>query len=327
MRRASFLVILLLTLHATPILAQYYRGGLGGGSTVQGDYLRGVGVAAWGMGVYNLDTAQANSINADTMIRVNEYVAAVAKHENHVNAVHRAIVIEKNRNNYNAIRERILSTPVERDVMTGAALNAVLQQLMDSKISDSSFRYAPVPLSVDIIRAIPFKLGEQGAHFSMQRLSTKGKNKWPVALQDDKFTSQRRAYERVLDDALDQQIDGKMSLDAIKAVETAVDDLFLKLDQVVMPSKDKLYMEAKNRLTELKATTQLLKSHKIEIVIGEIDRYAGTTVNDLRLFMQKHKLRFSVAESGDERTLYPELYAALTQQREKVTVPDKPRKK
>ncbi len=238
-----------------------------------------------------------------------------------------AFVIEKNRNNYNAIRERILSEPEERDVMTGAALNATLQQLMDSKISDSSFRYAPVPLSVDVIRAIPFKVGDQGAHFSMQRLSTKGKNKWPVALQDEKFTDVRRAYERVLDNALDQQIDGKMSLDAIKAVENAVDDLFRKLEQVIPPGKDKLFLEAKNRLTDLKTTAQLLKSHKIEIVIGEIDRYAGTTVNDLRLFMQKHNLRFSVAENGDERKLYPELYAALKQQREKVTDPDQPRKK
>ena len=51
------------------------------GSTPQGDYLRGVGIAGWGMGLYNLNTAQANSINLDTSIRWNEYVAAVAKEQ------------------------------------------------------------------------------------------------------------------------------------------------------------------------------------------------------------------------------------------------------
>jgi hypothetical protein len=303
----------------------YSRYGYGGASTPQGDYLRGVGVAAHGLGVYNLTTAEGNSINADTMIRVNEYVAGVAKYENHVNAVRRKYVIEHNRANYDKIRERILENPEERDVMNGGALNAVLQELMGPEISESSFRLDPVPLSVDVVRTIPFKIGEQGVNFSMQRLSTKGKNRWPVALQDDKFAAARRAYERAVDDALDQQIDGKMSLDAIKAVETAVDGLFLKLDQVITPSKDKLYMEAKNRLTGLKTSAQLLKSHKIEIVLGEIDRYAGTTVNDLRLFMQTHKLRFSGAESGDERKLLPELYAALIQQKERVTSPARPR--
>lgn len=36
------------------------------GSTLEGDYLRGVGIAGWGMGLYNLNTAQAESIHTDT---------------------------------------------------------------------------------------------------------------------------------------------------------------------------------------------------------------------------------------------------------------------
>ncbi len=42
---------------------------IGAGSTPQGDYLRGAGIAAMGMGIYNEKTAIANSINLDTMIR------------------------------------------------------------------------------------------------------------------------------------------------------------------------------------------------------------------------------------------------------------------
>ena len=44
------------------------------GSTPQGDYLRGVGIAAYGMGLYNLNTAQANQINAQTFMMLNEYI-------------------------------------------------------------------------------------------------------------------------------------------------------------------------------------------------------------------------------------------------------------
>ena len=46
---------------ATPRLSS-----IGAGSTPQGDYLRGVGIAAMGMGIYNEKTAIAKSINLDT---------------------------------------------------------------------------------------------------------------------------------------------------------------------------------------------------------------------------------------------------------------------
>ena len=48
------------------------------------------------------------------------------------------------------------------------------------------------------------------------------------------------------------------------------------------PSTIRLYIEAKERLTELKVTVRLLKTAKIERAIGEIDKYSGTTINDLK---------------------------------------------
>ena len=41
----------------------------------------GAGIAAMGMGIYNEKTAIADSINLDTTIRWNEYVAAVVKEQ------------------------------------------------------------------------------------------------------------------------------------------------------------------------------------------------------------------------------------------------------
>ena len=45
-----------------------------GASTVGGDMARGMGVFAAGAGIYNKQTAVADSINADTLMRWNEYV-------------------------------------------------------------------------------------------------------------------------------------------------------------------------------------------------------------------------------------------------------------
>ena len=80
---------------------------IGPGSTAQGDYLRGVGVASFGMGVYNHQTAIANSINAETAMRINEYVYACLVNENRVNAEHREAMAAQDKENYNKIRQRI----------------------------------------------------------------------------------------------------------------------------------------------------------------------------------------------------------------------------
>src|SRR3954451_21064873 len=45
----------------------------GGGGTVQGSIARGLGYYAMGAGVYNEDTAVANSINAQTVEQWNQY--------------------------------------------------------------------------------------------------------------------------------------------------------------------------------------------------------------------------------------------------------------
>ena len=75
MARRILGILLIPILLGTPARAQ----NIGAGSTVAGDYLRGVGIEAAGMGQFNLHTAQANSINTDTAIRWNEYVDACVK--------------------------------------------------------------------------------------------------------------------------------------------------------------------------------------------------------------------------------------------------------
>ncbi|MFI5457250.1 MAG: hypothetical protein ACHRXM_17530 [Isosphaerales bacterium] len=317
---ACVAALLLLASHGTSARAQLITAG----STPQGDYLRGVGIAAMGMGSYNLNTARAESINVDTFIRFNEYVAAVVKEQTRQYIARKLADATERKEFYKQNRQRILESPEARDVENGDAMNAVLQQLLDSKVGESTFRVAEyqVPLPIDMIRRIPFTLSEKGEKFSMDRLSLKGKGKWTVALQDERFQREKKAYERALDKALEQAIDGKMQISAIDEVDARADDLFRRLNEVVGPSSDRLYIEAKERLNELKSTVRLLKTAKIERAIGEIDKYSGTTINDLKLFMLSHNLRFAAAKTPEERLLFPDLYARLVQQRDKVAIPE-----
>jgi hypothetical protein len=311
--------LIVLAFLASGARAQYLGGA---GSTLEGDYLRGLGIAAWGMGTYNLNTAQAESINVDTVMRWNEYLAAVAKQQTREYVARILADATKRKEFFKQYQQKLIENPESRDIESGEALNVVLKQLWDSKVGESTFRTYQVPLSVDMIRHIPFKLDEKGEKFSMDRLSLKGKGKWSVALQDDRFQHEKKAYERALDKALEQAIDGKMQIPAIDEVDARADDLFRRLNEVVGPSSDRLYTEAKERLNELKSTVRLLKTEKIERAIGEIDKYSGTTVNDLRLFMLSHNLRFAAAKTPEERLLFPQLYASLVQQKEKVTIND-----
>jgi hypothetical protein len=298
------------------------------GSTPEGDYMRGLGIAAWGMGSYNRATAEAESINVDTWMRLDTYIGEVAEHSAGKYTARRAAESAHNKEQYEKIRQRIRESPEERDVENGDALNAVLQQMLDGKIDESSFRYAPslVPLPVDAVRKIPFKLSETGEKFSMERLTARGLKKWPVAFQDARFDGWREAYERAVDKALEQAVDGRMQKATIDDIPVKADGLLLRLNEVFGPSNEPRYIEAKQRIASLKSTARLLSKHKIEVAIGEIDKYSGTTVRDLMLFMQAHNLRFAATENPEERRLYPELYAALLQQQEKLPGQKQPAK-
>ena len=284
-------------------------------STPQGDYLRGVGFAAAGLGQYNLNTSIAERNNVETAVFLNEYLSKVQDEHNRRFYERRKRESERTRKFNKINQDRILNSPEELDVQNGRALNSVLtKQLFDSRVDETAIQYSQIPLSADVIRLIPFQIAEEGVTFSMRRLSPRGKNKWPITLQDDIFRLEREAYERAFEDALDQQVDGKVALAAIAAVDRAIADLLRKLETVVRPSNDPLYAESFTRLQELKKSAEALRKQKVEIVVGEIERYSGTTVNDLRIFMRKYNLQFGAAEEPDERKLYPELLGLLRQQ-------------
>jgi hypothetical protein len=296
-------------------------GGGGAGSTLEGDYLRGVGAAAWSMGLFNLYTAQADRINTETFIEWNEYVQNCYRQmSKEYNERNRAIMA-KSTEALNKRRQRMLETPEELDLMKADTLNMIMEKLLDPRISESSYRAATVPLSVDLIRRIPFKLADRNEKFSMERLLPHVKGKWPVALQDPRFDLYRRAYERAVDRALEQAIEGKAQLGTIEAIEKTVDDLQSRLSEVVRPDEQRLQSEALAQLAMLKATVRLFQTHNVQRALGDIDKYSGTNVNDLKNFMQKYNLRFAPAESPEERRLYPELYTLLEEQRSKVASP------
>jgi len=321
-RRLSTAITLFALLAGGSARGQFTRGygGIGPGSTPQGDIARGAGIMAAGMGQFNMSTAMANSINVDTAIKWNQYVYLSLEEDNRKKAIHRAYRVARNKENYQLILSRIRENPTLADLRSGDALNAVLEQLLDPKLDPSSMRQSSVPLSGKTIRTIPFQHGSEALTFSLLRLTAH--DDWPISLRGDEFARERKAYERAVDNALDLDIEGKLSLRAVVQVQNAVVDLERKVDQEIPQSSRDLYVQAKNHLKKLAQIGQMFKSPVVESVLADVDKYPGTTVGDLLVFMQRHNLRFGTADTDAERELYLNLFASLKTQRDGVKPPE-----
>ena len=216
--RSALGLMILLALAAGEARAQFYGGygGYGGwggwgggGSTAQGDFARGAGYYAMGAGQYNLDTAQANSINADTIMRWNEYMFLGQQEANKREYMRRARILQRDVKSGEAIETRIRDNPEARDIRNGDALNAILHQLTDPKIHSTALRFIKDPIDSKTIRAIPFENASEAVTLSLDELT--GEGDWPVALRGPTFAAERKAYTEAIDKAVKEDEEGTLS--------------------------------------------------------------------------------------------------------------------
>ncbi len=312
-RIGTFLALMILV--GTHARAQFLGGSyswIAPGSTAEGDYLRGLGIAAQGIGFLELSNAQATSINLDSWIRLDLYIGAVADYEARMHAARLQANAQRAKENHAKIQQRLKENPEARDVDNGSALNSLLEELNAGKYQDSAQGFIDVPMPVDVIRQIPFKLPEKGVKsFSIQRLTAKGRSKWPVGMQDDRlFAYERKAYEEALDQVLEQHVAGRVEKSSIDRLDATVKDLQSKLERVYPPT-DKRSVDGRERIRQLQDTVEMLRWTKIQLALTELDHYAGQTVNDLRIFMRKHNLQFSSGSTPEERKLMPQVFEQL----------------
>ncbi len=110
-------------------------GGWGGGvATPESAALEGAGNYAMGAGVYNLSTAQARSINADTAMKFNEYTAAVADESARVYAARNNQQYARNRTLYETRRQQLRDNPSPRDIEMGDVINLAVEDLSDPRL-------------------------------------------------------------------------------------------------------------------------------------------------------------------------------------------------
>jgi hypothetical protein len=323
MKRNTFVlsVALMVSMCSGTSRAQYgfgYPGGYGGcgwggwgTGTVGGSLARGMGMFGMGRGIYNLDSAQARSINANTVTRFNQYVFQSQMNTNR--RYHQRLAAQRKQINqaYDEIQDRLRNHPSDLDINDGDALNVLLETLLNPATADRSLQYIKTPLRSDIIANIPFEVATEGMTACLDSMTMDGQ--WPLALRDDTFAQERQALRSAVQNALKEDEQGNLDPETIVAVGTAVKNLKLKFDKLV-PETNPDYMPARDAIKAMAGLTKMLYSPQMEKILAELDDYQGTTLGDMLAFMQAFNLRFAPASSYKQRMIYTKLYPMLAEQ-------------
>jgi len=233
--------LVLLAAGAGEVHAQFYYpsgygyGGYGFGGwneTPQGSIAQGLGVYAEGAGVYNYDSAVANSINEDTVVRYNQYLynsmLEARVRYNRENAKR----LNLDKAGYEARQARIRDNPSEGDINSGDALNAILDQMADPKVMNgSSLRLANASIGAAAIKAIPFRDETDAITLSLDALTDV--KSWPLPLRSDALKPEREAYEKAVDEALEEDKSGSLKPETVAKVRGAVSSLYKKVGETI----------------------------------------------------------------------------------------------
>ena len=317
MKRKTFVwsMVLMLLMCSGTARAQYGGygwGGWGGGvGTAQGSMARGMGMFSMGRGMYNVDTAQARSINVDTRTRWNSAVWQGQMVKNRIYWGRVKAGQAREIRLYNEIQDRLRNHPETHDITDGDALNVLLYTLLNPAVADRSLQYIKTPLRHDLIADIPFEVASEGMTVCLDSMTTE--EQWPIALRDEAFRPQREALRKAVQNALKEDEQGNLEPETVNAVGTAIKNLRIAFEKRV-PQDSPDYIPARNQLKAMAGLTKMLDSSKIEKVLAELEDYQGTTLGDLLGFMQAFNLRFGPANSYHQRLIYTKLYPMLAEQ-------------
>ncbi len=304
--------------------------------------LRGEGAFLRGLGSYNLNTARADSINLNTMIRWKQDLRNDLKlyrekrEQDEAKKKQRHADVRKQQE----LRERQLRlNPSASDIQNGQALNALFFDLVDPDFKSEQWSYRqillPKGLSVkDLIftftpmsnSSLASKALSRGV-VALSRLEVEG-DKWSTVLKQNELARERREYEIAYTRLRDNLINNQSINTEIEALDAAIKSLKRKVDSVV-PEARGFRSQGQKYLKELYEATRMFDAETVDYsrdILVETKDHETTTVSELIGFMLKYRLQFASVENIPQgRELYRVVYDLLHKQMEALTGPTQPR--
>lgn len=290
----------------------------GGGQTVAGDTARGLGAFAAGAGTYNVQTAQARSINANTAMQWNQYMylssLEAGKRYREKQAKERNLINET----ADTIQKRLRDNPTEADIMSGDALNVALEDVTAPKVYTRALRAARMPLPGTAIREIPFNYASAALTVSVDDLTRNGP---PALLKGPEFDADRAALKAV-GQKLRAQAEAQQPVDPALVAEAQRMIKAIDAKIVADPARYKKFSPpvdaARNYLKGLYGLISMLETPAINVLLAGVEKRPDTTLGDLLSFMHSFNLRFGEAKTPQQRAIYSQLFPALDQMRDEI---------
>jgi hypothetical protein len=312
---------LILSITGRDARAQWGYGGWGwggwapGAATPASAALQGAGAFAMGAGVYNLDTAQARSINANTAMKYNDYVAQVT-HESarlHAARVHQEFL--KNQALYDAHQQRLRDNPGKVEIENGDALNVAVTDLSDPRLGSSAVRAAKVPVPASLIAEAPFVYASERVTFMLDDL--RSSVKWPEVFKEKRFAADQKTFDELVTRLRREADEGDVSPRSLREANGFVNDLRAQLEAQPLKDPDD-QKEALRFLTACSSLLGLLEKPNISPALLELRKVQDTMVGNLLGFLHAYNLRFGAAKTPKERQAFHRLFEILDQTRDQI---------
>jgi hypothetical protein len=318
----ALLLGLTLSIPTISAQAQYYGGwgGWGGGaSTLQGDMMRGAGVAAAGAGAYNQQTAVARSINANTAMQVNQYMYEVNKNNAKHFYAESAAKQKEESSTGEGIYKRLHDNPSGYDIHTGDALNVVLDELTNPDVYGKVIAGAAQAIDGDLVRNIPFEYAANMIAISLADFTAQGVPDYLLTTPD--FAEDRAAIKALVAKAREEIASTKqVSAETLANCRVAIKALKDKVDGL-LPQDAPNRLEADNYLKALTGLTKMLATPSVEKYLMELKTVSKTDLGHLISFMHTFNLRFGVSKTPVQEAVYDQLYPLLVALRNQVKAP------
>jgi hypothetical protein len=277
-----------------------------------------MGQFAAGAGQYNVETAQARSINAQTAMGVNEYMWESQQVAN--KNYYRDLANKKKRlnDNWNAMRDRILNNPDTSDIASGDALNAVYDLITNPKVYPKALQIAKQPLPGPMVKQIPFNYAAAGLTYSLADLI--GRKNVPTVFEDPSFDKERQIIRPIIDQVRKEASEGGMpKSQTISKLRAELDKARAILERLTQPgTKDRL--DGEKFLKAIYGMTRLLESPSYDVFLASVDKIDAVPLRDILMFMHSFNLRFGPSKTPEVREMYSQLYGALSDIRQQLSL-------
>lgn len=290
-------------------VARYGWGGWGGAVT-PGRTAAGMGVLASGAGQYNVNTAQARSLNVQTAEQYNDYMWERSHQSAEYYYKKLAAKAEQGKQDYNQIHDRILNNPEDRDLQNGDTLNAILIEITAPKVYARTLQAASQPIPGKMVRQIPFNYASAALTYTIADLSSP--SGVPTAFLDPAFKDTRDNL-RATADQLVKETEGSQPPrpETIKRFRDGLDAAKKILQSATLDGSAER-RDGENYLKALYGLSRMMEMPSYEVLLAGVEKLPSVPLREVLSFMHSFNLRFGPAKTPAQREIYSQLYGMLS---------------